>query len=766
VIAESPRTARSIATFERRFGKAHLDFACHAAVPIALTPELAYEIWATFRVDMAQAPLGVPWIAVADLLLSELCSEVGPELYEIRPDVRKALVARLRRDGRFGEERLREVADFLLAAAESGLRTRDPFAGSLSVSQRWAALAYTAPERAAAMIAEAMAELSAADPSAWARLEAVLSDLEEPLSEHEELRSLATAMAALGRGRSDGLERHLREHGRTISVAGREVSIPAEALAAIAPAAAESAPSPREPAPEEEAANKRASPRPLQVFLVGTGSADLSFEVRVAAESLGRELARAGHVLLTGGWFGVDEIAARAFAEALGDDALLKERLLQFGSGAMSVVFDKGTRIVADEVEDEIGYHAAAVRRCDVVVCVGGRQGSIEVLEWADRLGKHIVPLRWTGGAAREFVPSTRGHVPICHARRVRRMLDFPASSSVRAERLIARAMGVIELADPDRAQAFGRYSDKLADLLLVLDPAVHTSDVKELREYLDELREAGTGEDPGSRLTDLSVGRLEAAAAAFPEWLIDDAHRVAGLSGWDKSGEAHRMLALIAGRYARAQIAEELKEIFWGARAPGMTEETHQLTVAVWSSLTGTNSDKSERDMPYLEWLRPVVVAWARNILEGNREGVDPLIPGALQVIAPRPEKGFLARLLASEDRFERVSGYLWARAFAVAPDGVQPFEAALDLERKDVDPARDGWARRALRWLAYALIAVLDGPELTRGEAGSEAAGRVREVLERLHRFWSDHPELDPAKTGRELVERRLQQGAPPSP
>lgn len=45
--------------FYQRFGQKHLDLVCHAAFPLALTPELLYCLRENFVPD-------APWIAVSD----------------------------------------------------------------------------------------------------------------------------------------------------------------------------------------------------------------------------------------------------------------------------------------------------------------------------------------------------------------------------------------------------------------------------------------------------------------------------------------------------------------------------------------------------------------------------------------------------------------------------------------------------------------------------------------------------------------------------
>lgn len=99
--------ARAVATFERRFGVPHLWLACHAALPLILTPELVNLIRINFLYGW-----NVPWIAESDFLLSALCRPIGENLFEVDPGVREVLLVEL--ENQFGMERPFEVADFLI----------------------------------------------------------------------------------------------------------------------------------------------------------------------------------------------------------------------------------------------------------------------------------------------------------------------------------------------------------------------------------------------------------------------------------------------------------------------------------------------------------------------------------------------------------------------------------------------------------------------------------------------------------------------------
>ena len=68
--------------FGSRFGDDHLLIACHAALPLVLTPELLSFLRTKFLLKQ------VPWIAEADLLLSDLCNEIGRDLYAIELPMR------------------------------------------------------------------------------------------------------------------------------------------------------------------------------------------------------------------------------------------------------------------------------------------------------------------------------------------------------------------------------------------------------------------------------------------------------------------------------------------------------------------------------------------------------------------------------------------------------------------------------------------------------------------------------------------------------
>ncbi|EKD10622.1 PBS lyase HEAT domain protein repeat-containing protein [Arthrospira platensis C1] len=131
---------RRINAFQKRFGEPHLFLAYHAALPLAITPDLLYQIWANFRRDIQGEFIDIPWIAVSDLILSSLCDEVGHELYEMDATVRQELLDQLKANPRFTEKRLKEVACFLLQYVQKDLNSQDSYVREFAESQSWAGL--------------------------------------------------------------------------------------------------------------------------------------------------------------------------------------------------------------------------------------------------------------------------------------------------------------------------------------------------------------------------------------------------------------------------------------------------------------------------------------------------------------------------------------------------------------------------------------------------------------------------------------------------
>ncbi|QTA82859.1 Sulfatase-modifying factor enzyme domain-containing protein [Desulfonema limicola] len=122
---------KEIEIFENRFGTNHLNLACHAALPLILTPELINLI----RINFLSS---VPGIAEADILLSSLCRPVDRGVFEFEPRVRERLLARMEKETIF------EIACFLSVWMEQRPdRQRKP---DISETYKWIVRAYISPD--------------------------------------------------------------------------------------------------------------------------------------------------------------------------------------------------------------------------------------------------------------------------------------------------------------------------------------------------------------------------------------------------------------------------------------------------------------------------------------------------------------------------------------------------------------------------------------------------------------------------------------------
>lgn len=225
------RIEQMIASFQRRFTETHVYFACHAALPIALTPHLTYCLWENFQTDTNHQELGIPWIAVADLLLSPLCKEVGREQYEMDADLRNYLLERMVQHPRFGPQRIQKIARFLLTYVRQELNETKVSVQTLAQTQRWAALAHIYPETVAHELARQLTELTLSEKTEWLRMAALSEAIATPLRQacFESLLVYLQGMRELARDhrlQAESTLSSLPAHNNRIVVAGITLSIP------------------------------------------------------------------------------------------------------------------------------------------------------------------------------------------------------------------------------------------------------------------------------------------------------------------------------------------------------------------------------------------------------------------------------------------------------------------------------------------------------------------------------------------------------------
>jgi hypothetical protein len=212
-----------IVGFAKQFGEANLNLACHAAFPLVLTPDLLYQIWANFVPE-------APWTAVARVLLSRLCRQVGYEMYEMDIAVRNLLLKELKEQ--FGQERLDKLADFLMDYVAQRLNGDDPDIQDLAQAQEWTALAYTRPTQVASELTAALnSRVKQQDMAEVFRLASLVETFAEPLAESgfEPLLIYSRGIGSFVRGDLEGAKvqfSNLRAWERRI--AGVSLDIPTD----------------------------------------------------------------------------------------------------------------------------------------------------------------------------------------------------------------------------------------------------------------------------------------------------------------------------------------------------------------------------------------------------------------------------------------------------------------------------------------------------------------------------------------------------------
>jgi hypothetical protein len=133
---------RRLKIFERAHGSELVELASHAALPVVLNPDFVHLLRVNYFLD---PPVTLPYAAEADLLLSQLCTEIDDGLYVIDPELRDVLLEHLVRT-HDGTARLRDVARLLW---EYGQRAAPwPDRAGLPEAQQLSALNFIDPPRA------------------------------------------------------------------------------------------------------------------------------------------------------------------------------------------------------------------------------------------------------------------------------------------------------------------------------------------------------------------------------------------------------------------------------------------------------------------------------------------------------------------------------------------------------------------------------------------------------------------------------------------
>jgi len=149
-------THRRLQTFARKYGEDTLALAYHAALPVALTPELLHLIRLNFLPEL-------DYLAEANLLL-HLCQEIGEGLYEIESTLRTELLQTFA-ESPDGASNLRAVAALLWRYSEQAHAWANY--ERLARAQQLTVLSMFEPHEALNWLAQAETLPSASDQRAW-----------------------------------------------------------------------------------------------------------------------------------------------------------------------------------------------------------------------------------------------------------------------------------------------------------------------------------------------------------------------------------------------------------------------------------------------------------------------------------------------------------------------------------------------------------------------------------------------------------------------
>jgi tetratricopeptide (TPR) repeat protein len=137
------------------YGEGHFILACYAALPVVLTPDLLYKLWLNFKDYWWEEKHAVIHpVAPADLLLSPLVEEIGPELYEMPESIRQVLLLHLKEitSGSAPNPQklysLSDIAQFLHSYAQYDFTPANKNDDAFREAQIWTALSYLDPGQA------------------------------------------------------------------------------------------------------------------------------------------------------------------------------------------------------------------------------------------------------------------------------------------------------------------------------------------------------------------------------------------------------------------------------------------------------------------------------------------------------------------------------------------------------------------------------------------------------------------------------------------
>jgi formylglycine-generating enzyme required for sulfatase activity len=158
-IQEKDLEKQRVDRFVLRFEPSYRRLAYYAALPLVLTPDLLNYLRCHFlRGQESQ----VPWVAEADLLLSDLCKPVGYEQYAMDASVRAVLLEEMERE--LGKPEIEKVARLLVSYIQQFSKNNPYLSDRELQTQQLAAIVFLDDDQVASEIANSFR--AAVDPSA------------------------------------------------------------------------------------------------------------------------------------------------------------------------------------------------------------------------------------------------------------------------------------------------------------------------------------------------------------------------------------------------------------------------------------------------------------------------------------------------------------------------------------------------------------------------------------------------------------------------
>ncbi|PSL27673.1 caspase family protein [Chitinophaga ginsengisoli] len=193
------------------------------------------------------------------------------------------------------------------------------------------------------------------------------------------------------------------------------------------------------------------------VVIVGSGKSRLSQPEWMMSRALARELARSGYGIITGGWPGVDAVAAEAYAGQLEEDKIIDDGyLVQVVLEDQVPAYPGG---LIERVANETQSYEETLEKAYAVIMIGGIGGTYVSYMKAEAAGIPVIPIASTGGDAAKAYGLIKQHKRL-HPD-VLDELDTPLNNKDDAERI---AKAICKLLD----EGFNTYLDESA-----LDEAV-----------------------------------------------------------------------------------------------------------------------------------------------------------------------------------------------------------------------------------------------------------------------------------------------------